>query len=266
MSTLKYDAGAGSYDRLTGRWSRVYVDRVLDLANVARGTHVLDVATGTGDAAIAAADRVGDEGRVVAVDISAPMLEVAAVKAAGRQIEFSVADAQCLPYAEGSFDAIVCLFGMMFIPDQIAALSSLRRLLRPDGRLVATSWDIPERAQFAGLVAQALAEQLPGDRADLLRPFSLSDPNWNRALYEAARFTDISLELLTFPSPFTSFDGDFWEPIEAGGGRLGQAYRSLPPPARRAAREAVLRQLPVQSTWQPFTLQHSAWVAVASST
>lgn len=265
MHTLRYDAGAGAYDRLTGRWSRMYVDRVLNLAGVGCGAHVLDVATGTGDAAIAAADRVGSAGRVVAVDISAPMLQAAAVKAGGRPIEFSVGDAQRLAYPDGSFDAVVCLFGLMFVPEQVPALSDFRRLLRPGGRVVATSWNVPARAPFAGLVAEALAEHLPNDRSDLLRPFSLSDPGANVALYRATGFMSPSVELLTLTSRFTSFDGDFWEPIEAGGGRLGQAYLGLPEPARRVVRERVLSQLPVRSASAPFTLEHSAWIAVASA-
>src|ERR1044072_1527837 len=96
MHTLRYDAGASAYDRLTGRWSRMYVDRALDVTGVRQGSHVLDVATGTGDAAIVAADRVGVSGRVVAVDISVPMLREARDKAAGRQNEFAEGDAQRL--------------------------------------------------------------------------------------------------------------------------------------------------------------------------
>jgi SAM-dependent methyltransferase len=263
MHTLRYDAGAGAYDRLTGRWSRMYVDHVLDAAGVRAGSQVLDVATGTGDAAIAAADLVGTTGRVVAVDVSAPMLREARAKAGARRIEFAVADAQRLPYSDGSFDAIVCLFGLMFVPDPVAMLVGVRRALRPGGRVVATSWATPTQAPFAGLVAQALAEQLPDDRADLLRPFSLADPDANAALYRAAGFGDVGVTLQTRDSPFTSFDGDFWEPIEAGGGRLGQAYLGLPEPRRRAVRERVLSQLPVRSASEPFALQHSAWVVVA---
>ncbi|MCW5657740.1 MAG: class I SAM-dependent methyltransferase [Burkholderiaceae bacterium] len=265
MHTLRYDAGAGAYDRLTGRWSRMYVDHVLDAAGVRSGNQVLDVATGTGDAAIAAADRVGSAGRVVAVDISAPMLREAEAKAGMRAIEFAVADAQRLPYADGSFDAIVCLFGVMFVPDKIAMLAGFRRALRPGGRVVATSWATPTQAPFAGLVAEALAEQLPEDRADLLRPFSLADPDANAALYRAAGFVDVNVSLQTRHSPFTSFDRDFWEPIEAGGGRLGQAYLGLPQITRQAVRERVLGQLPVRSVSEPFQLQHSAWVAVATA-
>ncbi|MCW5662828.1 MAG: class I SAM-dependent methyltransferase [Piscinibacter sp.] len=227
--------------------------------------HVLDVATGTGDAAIAIADRVGDLGRVVAIDISAPMLEEAAAKATGRRIEFAQADAQQLSYAHGSFDSVVCLFGVMFIPDKVAALSGFRRVLHPGGRVVATSWDAPAKAPFAGLVAEALAEQLPHDRHDLLRPFSLADPDETVALYRSAGFGDVTVESLTLPSAFASFDGDFWEPIEAGGGRLGQAYLGLPRQAQQAVRARVLSQLPVRSSVEPFVLQHSAWVVAANA-
>jgi len=265
MHTLRYDAGASAYDRLTGRWSRMYVDRVLDVAGVRQGSCVLDVATGTGDAAIVAADRVGHRGRVVAVDISLPMLQEARDKAAGRHIEFAEADAQRLPYADASFDSIVCLFGLMFVPDKVAALSGFRRVLRPGGRVASTSWSQPTQVPFAGLIAEALAEELPDDRTDLLRPFSLADADGNVALYKAAGFVDISVELQTMQSPFASFDGDFWEPIEAGGGRLGQAYLGLPESARRTVRERVLGQLPVRTASEPFMLQHSAWVVAASA-
>jgi len=265
MHSLRYDAGASAYDRLTGRWSRMYVDRVLDVSRVRSGSHVLDVATGTGDAAIAAAERVGPRGRVVAVDISVPMLQEAKVKAAGRQIEFTEGDAQRLSYDDGSFDSIVCLFGLMFVPDKVAALSGFRRLLRPGGRVAATSWGQPTQAPFAGLVAEALAEQLPDDRTDLLRPFSLADSNENVALYKAAGLTSITVEMQTMVSPFTSFEDDFWEPIEAGGGRLGQAYLGLPADARNRVRERVLSQLPVRTASEPFSLQHSAWLVTASA-
>jgi len=265
IHTLQYDAGAGAYDRLTGRWSRMYIGRALDVARGRHGTHVLDVATGTGDAAIAATDRVGPRGRVVAIDISAPMLREAMAKAAGRPIEFAEGDAQSLPYPDASFDSIVCLFGLMFIPDKVAALLGFRRVLRPGGRVAAASWNTPMHAPFAGLVAEALAQELPDDRSDLLRPFSLADPDGNVALYKAAGFTDVTVELQTLTSPFSSFNGDFWEPIEAGGGRLGQAYLALPERARRAVRERVLSQLPVRSASESFTLQHSAWIVVASA-
>ncbi len=199
--TLRYDAGAGAYDRLTGRWSRMYVDTVMNAARVTSGSHVLDVATGTGDAAIVAADLVGSSGTVVAMDISLPMLGEASIKADGRQIAFLPADARHLPFADGAFDALVCLFGLMFVPDQVTALKGFRRLLRPGGSVVATCWGTPARAPFAGLVAQALGAQMPEDHDDLLRPFSLSDPHADVALFEAAGFGEVRIALETRKSP-----------------------------------------------------------------
>jgi SAM-dependent methyltransferase len=192
------------------------------------------------------------------------MLREAAIKAAGRPIEFLEADAQSLPFAEGSFDAVVCLFGLMFLPDKKAALESFRRRVRPKGTVVVTCWDRPTRAPFAGLVAEALSVQLPEHREDLLRPFSLSNPQANVALFKAAGFAQVSITLETHVSHFTSFAGDFWEPIEAGGGRLGQAYVGLPAEAREAVRRKVLELLPVRALVEPFSLEHSAWIVVAS--
>ena len=262
--TLRYDAGAGAYDRLTGRWSRMYVDAALDAAGVTDGSRVLDVATGTGDAAIAAADRVGPSGRVVGVDISAPMLREASTKAGSRSIEFLEADAQRLPFDSNSFDAVLCLFGLMFVPDAVRTVEGLRRLLSLDGTLVATCWGTPAQAPFAGLVAEALATQLPDDRDDLLRPFSLATAEANEAILRAAGFAQVKVAFEARPSHFTSFDDDFWEPIEAGGGRLGQAYLSLPPERRRLVRRDVLARLPAHASQEPFSLDHHAWVAVGS--
>jgi len=260
--TLRYDAGAGAYDRLTGRWSRMYVEAVLDATRVTAGSHVLDVATGTGDAAIVAADRVGLTGRVVAVDVSAPMLLEAAAKAGPRRIEFLEADAQRLPFDGNTFDAVICLFGLMFVTHPVDTLKGLRRLLRSNGTLAATCWGAPLQAPFAGLVAEALAAQLPDDRDDLLRPFSLCDAEATSAIFTAAGFTDVATALEARSSRFMSFDDDFWEPIEAGGGRLGQAYLSLPPAQRHAVRQDVLGRLPVHASNEPFTLNHHAWLVV----
>ena len=265
MHTLRYDAGAGAYDRLTGRWSRMYVDRVLDAARVQPGMRVLDVATGTGDAAIVAADRVGDGGLVVATDISVPMLREAETKARSRHIRFIHADGAALSSSEGCFDAVICLFGLMFFADKRETLKGVRRLLRPGGRLVTTSWGTSAQAPFGGLLAEALATQLPEDRDDLLRPFSLSDPDELTRLFQSAGFDDVVIERETRSSPFASFDSDFWEPIEAGGGRLGQAYLGLSLHARAEVRAQVLGQLPPEAHDGPFVLPHSALLATGTN-
>ena len=263
--TLRYDAGASAYDRLTGRWSRMYVDRVLDAASVRSGSRVLDVATGTGDAALAAGERVGTTGAVIGVDISVPMLHEAQMKSTGQAIEFVAADAQDLPFDDATFDAAICLFGVMFFPDRAAALAGLRRLLIPGARFAMTAWATPEEVPFAGLVAQALGDELPTDRADLLRPFSLSDSNAIVTLLRDAGFRDVQATAEVRQSTFQSFDDDFWEPIEAGGGRLGQAYLGLKPEQRAAVRQRVLHRLPQAAGSDAFSLTHKAWVVVGTA-
>ena len=104
----------------------------------------------------------------------------------------------------------------MFLPDQAAALDAVRRLSRAKGTVVVRCWDRLERAPFAGLVAEALCAQLPADRGDLLRPFSLSDPQSNVAVFSTAGFSEVRITLETHVSRFTAFSDDFWEPIEAG--------------------------------------------------
>ena len=265
MHTLRYDAGASAYDRLTGRWSRLYVPAVLDAAGVGPDSSVLDVATGTGDAALSAAGRVGPNGRVIGVDLSIPMLREAQGKASQGPVEFIACDAQKLPFGDARFDSVICLFGLMFFPDRRAAFEGFRRVLRPGGRAVATTWGTPDEAQFAGLVAQALSVELPADRDDLLRPFSLARAEEVAMLLRESGFRDVEVRRETRQTNFTSFDADFWEPIEAGGGRLGQAYLGLPAPSRIEVRQRVLDRLPKLSTSGAFTLDLQAWVAVGTA-
>ena len=112
-----------------------WAELLLDAVTVAPGSRVLDVASGTGVVARAAARRAGDGGRVVASDVSATMLaRSAAVEApSGAPIEYREASADALPFADGSFDVVLCQQGLQFFPSRAAAVSEMRRVLRPGG-------------------------------------------------------------------------------------------------------------------------------------
>src|SRR5260221_11006541 len=90
---MKDGAGAGAYDRLTGRWSRLYAPAVLKAVGASLGSAVLDLATGTGDAALIAGRHVQASGTVIGVDISVPMLRVANSKSLTSNVRFIAADA-----------------------------------------------------------------------------------------------------------------------------------------------------------------------------
>jgi demethylmenaquinone methyltransferase / 2-methoxy-6-polyprenyl-1,4-benzoquinol methylase len=167
-----FDGIAGSYDRLNDlmtaglhhRWRELAVL----VARVGPGSSALDVCCGTGDLAFALRRVVGPEGRVVAVDVSEEMLDVARDKSGRNQlyVEFQRADVLALPFSDGSglaasrgsaaggFDACTVGFGIRNVDDIVGAFREMRRVCRPGGRVVCleiTQPDIPVFKQFYAL-------------------------------------------------------------------------------------------------------------------
>jgi demethylmenaquinone methyltransferase/2-methoxy-6-polyprenyl-1,4-benzoquinol methylase len=116
------------------RWRR----QAADVAALEPGASALDVATGTGDLAFELARRVGENGTVVGVDFSQPMLTIAQKKATIRRIHvgFEAADALHLPYPPNTFNAVTCAFGVRNIEERPAALSEMARVARSGGKVV----------------------------------------------------------------------------------------------------------------------------------
>lgn len=135
-----FDARAANYSR--NDWHRRCAERLVELCRLRRGAHVLDAGTGTGFAALAAARRVGDDGRVVGVDVSAGMLrEARAAASAGAlsNVEFQEADATRLSdFAADSFDAVTCAAALLYMP-VAEALRAWRRVLKPGGLIAFSS-------------------------------------------------------------------------------------------------------------------------------
>ncbi len=239
---ISYDAGAASYDQLSGRWSRRYIPALLAQAGIAAGHRVLDVATGTGEAAILAASRVGAGGKAVGIDVSRPMLGVAAAKMAQPPIALLQMDAQVLGFKDESFDAVVCQLGLMFLPDAVGALREWTRVLRSRGHLAVCVWATPDRVPLFGILMDELSRHLPDQRDVLYQPSSLADPDVLGRLLAGAGLKGIRVTRETRVHGFTSFD-EYWHPFEAGGGRHGQLYLRLPVPVRRTVRDTVRKRL-----------------------
>ncbi len=118
------------------QWRYNFANRLVELANLESGQKVLDIATGTGIAAIASAKIVGNEGKVIGVDISSGMLKQAQSKIdveGLHNIELVDADAEDLSFADHSFDAILCSSAIVYLTDIPAALRSWYRFLKPEG-------------------------------------------------------------------------------------------------------------------------------------
>jgi ubiquinone/menaquinone biosynthesis C-methylase UbiE len=141
---------------------RQWASKVADTAAIHRGQRVLDVACGTGILAREAASRVGAAGHVVALDPNPGMLAVATRLAPG--VEWREGVAESLPFPDGSFDAVVSQFGLMFFRDRRQALREMRRVLAGGGRLVVAVWiSLDEIPAYASLVT--LLEETAGRRA-----------------------------------------------------------------------------------------------------
>jgi SAM-dependent methyltransferase len=133
------------------------------LAHRPQGARLLEIAAGTGVVTRALAATLPATVDIVATDLNAPMLDLAASLPTARPVTWRLADAMQLPFEDASFDVVVCQFGAMFFPDRASAYAEARRVLRPDGLFLFSAWDRIEDNEFADVVTDALARLFPGD-------------------------------------------------------------------------------------------------------
>src|SRR6516165_1344 len=231
------EVSADAYDRYIGRWSRLFVPSLLTAAEIGAGDQVLDMATGTGEAAIAAISLLGDTGVVVGADISAAMLRTARARLP-RSYRAIVTDGQALAFQDASFDAVICQLGLMFFPDPARGLAEFRRVLRHGGCAAVCVISTPEKAPMRGVLAETLSRHLPEQREALHLSFSLAHRPRLEAMLAAAGFRGVRVTWETRDGIIESFD-EYWAAIEAGAGQLPLIYLSLPEQERRAVREEV---------------------------
>jgi len=141
------------------RFSRIVTESLIRMAEIASGQKVLDFATGIGEPALSVAKIVGENGKVIAVDVSPEMLSIARERANGLRVtnvEFQESDAENLNFSAGEFDSIVSRWGLMFLPNVDSTLISVYQLLTPEGKFATAVWDKPENIPFFSFAAQTL--------------------------------------------------------------------------------------------------------------
>ena len=227
-----------AYAQYIGRWSRLFVPALLTAAEINGGDRVLDVATGTGEAAQVALSQVGDSGLVVGVDISRAMLDAACIRLSSPRFVPVISDGQALVFPDATFDAVLCQLGLMFFPDPARALAEFRRVLKPGRCAALCVISSPDQAPMWGVLADALARYLPEQEKALRLSFALADAAHLEGLLAAAGLHDVRVTRETREGVVGSFE-EYWAPIEAGTGQMPQAYLALPEPMRRAVREEV---------------------------
>ena len=164
----------------------------------AKPRDVLETAAGTGVLTRQLASQLS-HARIVATDLNQPMLDLAAAKQGdASRVEWRQADALALPFADQSFDAVACQFGVMFFPDKVQGYREARRVLRTGGRFCFNVWDEIAANEFADVVTQAVAELFPQDPPRFLArtPHGHHDVETIRRQLAAAGFATISIEPL----------------------------------------------------------------------
>ncbi len=184
-------------------------DRLIDLAGVKEGHKVLDIATGTGEPAVSAARRVGETGSVLAIDQAAEMLEVARERAnllGLKNVEFKEMDCEKIDRPQELFDAALCRWGLMFLPDLAGTLSKLHTMLAPQGRLATSVWSVPQKVPMISLAMSEAMKFLeaPPPPKGTPNPFGLADTDVLKKAFTEAGFTDVHAEPITVTFEFPS--------------------------------------------------------------
>lgn len=253
VTKLSFDSGASAWDHFSTRFSALYVPALLAAAHIKEGQRVLDVATGSGPSAVAAAAIVGQGGLVVATDISRPMIERAKPNVEHLPVSLVAMDARALACSDSTFDAVICHLGLIFFPDMRHGLEEFRRVLRPRARMTVSVTTTPERSVY-GRVFVAARRFLPVGGNVMGWNFAFSDPRALETLISDAGFREVSVTRELRAIPFESRE-DYWATMEAGGGLSGATYLTLSPEDRRVVRDEVERVLLASRSNEPFTVE-----------
>jgi SAM-dependent methyltransferase len=159
------------------------------------GGDVLEIACGTGIVTRHLRERLDPARRLVASDLSQPMLDYARARLAGMAgIQWREADAMKLPFEDGEFAALVCAMGVMFVPDKVATFVEMRRVLKANGRLYFSVWDRLEENSLAKVFAETVEAHFPGDEEVRFRlPWEMHDPALLRRLLADAGFDQVKI-------------------------------------------------------------------------
>ncbi|MCB1735933.1 MAG: class I SAM-dependent methyltransferase [Gammaproteobacteria bacterium] len=229
--TALFDRCAPKYDSPVLRFVPYAADVLVEAMNPRPGMRFLDVGTGTGSVAIAAAQRVIPEGRVSAIDVSERMLDRAFANATknavAAHIDFFDMDAQALEYRKDYFDKVALCDVLAWLPDPLAALRSIKRVMKPGAAVHALSFAEtafqPMLDLFRTTVMELGGEAASGDEPG--NPLRFADPTMLKHLFEEAGFADVETRRVELRYHLARAD-EWWEIVTASGIRA--AIEDLP--------------------------------------
>jgi ubiquinone/menaquinone biosynthesis C-methylase UbiE len=236
-----WDLCAENYDRCLTRAFTPIAQKLVSLAQPRSGQRVLDVATGSGLAALLAARLVGPQGRVVGVDLSETMVALARNRAREEGVDnadFFAMDAEDLDLPPNSFDAVLCALGLMLFPQPDRALSEMHRVLKLGGSVALAVFGRGSRVALRALMEPFIPLMPPPPQ----RGPSIFGYGRSEVLEETvagAGFSDVTTEQCTHLLTFGEVEGA-WEMLLSLG-RLAQMHSMLPAEAQGELKQQVLR-------------------------
>jgi ubiquinone/menaquinone biosynthesis C-methylase UbiE len=227
---------------------------------------VLDLASGTGEPALGAAQRVGASGSVLGLDFVEEMLDFAREKALARgltNVEFRCGDAECLE-SPTPFDAALIRFGLMFLPSPDAALARVRGVLKPGARIALACWAGPEANAWAALPMKVLRRHVdvPAPPPGATGLFAFADKARLAATLERASFADVRCTAVELTMADFASAAEYWAFTRELAGPIAAIYAGLDPSARAAVDAEIEEEAQRASRAKGrVVLSGCAWVA-----
>jgi SAM-dependent methyltransferase len=241
---------------------------LLDRARVASGERVIDIGCGCGATAIELAERVGPEGRVTGLDISAPMLERARERApANLPLQLILADATVHPFEAGASDLLFSRFGVMFFADPVQSFANMRKALRPGGRVAFAAWREPRKNPWMIVALQEAYKhvpRLPEVAPDDPGPFAFASEDRVQGILKGAGFSGFAMEPVELTVDLAAGRG--LEAAVNGALAIGPVSRALEgqaPEQMAAVASSIRAALAARQQGETVPLAASVWIATA---
>src|SRR5918992_1925378 len=244
--------GWKKYGKEMLRWLAPVSDQLIRSAGISSGQTVLDVATGTGQPALTISKIIGPNGKVIGVDLSPEMLEVAKEEAASQGLTNAVAfqvikDENLFIFSDNTFDSVICRNGLMFMPDPVKALKAFLRVLKPGGKASVTVWGSPDKSPVMGAVMNVVSTHVPDMKQSSPGtpggPFSIPSVDMLRDYFLKSGFSNSNAEKIEVTVAQTDTAEQFWQAMAEVTGFLVILLSKLPEEKKLAIKNDVIDSL-----------------------
>lgn len=267
-----------TWDRMSSNWDREREfmreptagvrERLIERLDPQPGQTILEVAAGTGDTGLIAAERAGPDGRLISTDFAPGMVE--ASRSEGERlgldnVEYRQLDAERMDLEDSSVDSVLCRWGYMLMADPAAALAETRRVLRDGGRLAFAVWTAPDRNLWAAIPGMTIVElgHMPPPEPGAPGIFALADQARIDELVSGAGFADHSIEEVAVSWGYTD-PKEHWDKTIALAGPITEVFDSLSAAQQDEVRDTVHAKVASLLAEREDGLDGHCWVVTAS--